>query len=94
MGAIGAVLFWLMIRSVTAVAFEGADGLATLAGEGNPNLVNDALAAAELAQAVARIACLNARSNQARRERGDYAAELTRLEAALQRARRAVDPEL
>lgn len=34
MGAIGAVLFRLMIRFVSALAFEGADGVATLAEEG------------------------------------------------------------
>jgi len=33
-GAIGAVLFRLMIRFVSALAFEGADGVATLAEEG------------------------------------------------------------
>lgn len=47
MGAIGAVLFRLMIRSVTAVAFEGADGFATLAEEGILAEASDPLHAAQ-----------------------------------------------
>jgi len=46
-GAIGAVLFRLMIRTVSAFAFEGTDGFATLAAEGILAEATDPLRAAE-----------------------------------------------
>ena len=46
-GAVGAVLFRLMIRGVTAVAFEGSEGFATLAEEGPFAEASDPLHVAE-----------------------------------------------
>ena len=55
---------------------------AEVAEKGNPNLVNDAVAAAELALAAGRVARLNARANQKKADRQDYADLMERLEAA------------
>lgn len=66
-----------------ALALPVAEVAARVAREGNAELVNDAAAAAELALAAGRVARLNARVNSLRAERKDYAAELTRLEAAV-----------
>jgi glutamate formiminotransferase/formiminotetrahydrofolate cyclodeaminase len=66
-----------------------AEAAAVAAERGNPNLVNDAVAASELAQAAARICRVNARSNQTKATRRDYDEALARLDAALARARAA-----
>lgn len=47
LGAAGAVLFRLMIRAVTAISFEGQDGVATLVEEGLLAEASDPLHAAE-----------------------------------------------
>lgn len=70
-----------------AAAREISAAAATLAVQGNPNLVNDACAACELALAAARVAALNAGANQARGQRRDYGAQLRQLEAWARDAR-------
>lgn len=74
-------------------AITVAEVAAQVAECGNPNLTADAAAAAELAFAAGRVARFNARANQRRTERNDYADSLERLEAAAQRARQACDQE-
>ncbi|MBL4844622.1 MAG: glutamate formimidoyltransferase [Planctomycetes bacterium] len=68
-------------------ALRLAEAAAEVAARGNPNLINDAAAAAELASAAARVARLNARSNQRRREREPLQEPLARIEAALAKVR-------
>ncbi len=72
-----------------AAAIQIAEAGARLAEAGNRNLVNDAVAAAELARAAGVVAALNARANQTKGARRDYAGELARLEQAAERARAA-----
>jgi glutamate formiminotransferase len=74
-------------EQVLHVAVEVAEVAAAVADGGNKNLVNDAAAAAELALAAGRIARLNARSNQKKKDRRGYKKLLERLEAAAARAR-------
>lgn len=70
-------------------ALRLAEAAAEVATKGNPTLVNDAAAAAELAAAAGRVARLNARANQRRKARESLQAPLDRLEAALAEVRRA-----
>lgn len=72
-----------------ARALRLAEAAAEVAAKGNPNLVNDAAAAAELAAAAGRVARLNARSNQRRKSRESFQDALDRLETALAEVRRA-----
>jgi len=72
-----------------AAAREIAAAAATLAEVGNPNLVNDAAAACELALAAGQIAALNAHANQRKRDRQDYAPRLRQLEGWARQARQA-----
>lgn len=80
-------------EATLAAAERLAAAAARVAGEGNPNLVNDAAAAAELALAAARIARLNARANSTRKGRRDYVAELDGLEGHVARARAQAERE-
>ncbi len=70
-----------------ALALPVGEVGARVAREGNPNLINDASLACELALAAARVARLNARANSLKAERKDHADELARLEAAAASAR-------
>lgn len=79
-------------EQLIAAAVSLAESAARVACEGNPNLLNDAIAATELALAAARVARLNARSNQTKRTRQGYAEQLARLEAAAARARAKAEP--
>lgn len=72
-----------------AAAVALAEAAARLAAHGNPNLRNDALAAAELALASGRVATLNARANRPKKAPRDDSALIDRLQAAAQRAREA-----
>ncbi len=74
-------------EQILRAAIDVAEAGARLAEAGNPNLKNDAAAAAELALAAGRVAALNAQANHKKGERRDYAQKLARLEAAAQRAR-------
>ena len=76
---------------ILAQAERLAAAAAEVAERGNPNLVNDAAAAAEFAAAAARIARLNARANQTRAALSDLAEPLARIDAALARARAAAE---
>lgn len=69
-------------------ALRLAEAAAEVAEKGNPNLVNDAAAAAELAAAAARVARLNARANQRPKDRQPFQAPLDAIEAALAQVRR------
>jgi glutamate formiminotransferase/glutamate formiminotransferase/formiminotetrahydrofolate cyclodeaminase len=73
------------------LAISVAEAAATLAERGNGNLINDALAAAELALAAGRVARLNARANQRKKDRDDLSGPLARLEQAARRAREATE---
>ena len=68
-----------------------AQAAALVAERGNPNLVNDAAAAAEFASAAARTARLNARANQSPSALSALREPLERIEAALARARAAAE---
>jgi len=70
-------------------AVDVAEAAARLAEDGNPHLRADAAAGAELAQAAGRTARLNARANQRKQDRRDYAELLARLDVAVARARAA-----
>lgn len=74
---------------ILEAAVRIAEAAAVVAERGNSNLVNDAVAAAELALAAGRVARLNARANQRSRERKGYREPLERLERATERARAA-----
>lgn len=70
-------------ETVAAAAAEAAE-------RGNPNLVNDALAAAELALTAARVARVNARANRPKQAGdADDDVRVARVEAAAARARAA-----
>ena len=77
-------------ENVFEQAVEVAEVAAAIAEGGNTNLVNDAVAAAELALAAGRVARLNARANQKKKDRRGYSTLLGRLEDAAKRARDSV----
>ena len=72
-----------MLREAVALA----EAAVSVAEQGNPNLINDAIACVELSQAAGRVARLNARVNQRKADREDFQELLDRLDAAASRAR-------